>query len=187
MPKPFIRHGSELLLTTPIFKLRKDEAEHPETGHRGSYYILENPDWVNIVALTEAGEMLMVRQWRHGTGRIELELPAGMVEPGEAPEAAAARELLEETGYAAAKLTRLGEVAPNAAYQQNRCYSILAEGCRLVGGTSFDPGEDIEIALMRPAEVRAKLGNEIMNALGLCALFWWFDRQGRIDWPTTGL
>ena len=63
----FVRHGSEVLLETPIFRLRKDRSEHPRTGHQGDYYVLENPDWVNIVALTAAGEVVLVRQWRHGS------------------------------------------------------------------------------------------------------------------------
>jgi 8-oxo-dGTP pyrophosphatase MutT (NUDIX family) len=184
MLKPFVRHGSETLLETPIFRLRKDRAEHPRTGHRGDYYVLENPDWVNIVALTDAGEIVLVRQWRHGTARIELELPAGMVEAGESPEQAGARELLEETGYRAERWTLLGQVAPNAAYQSNTCFTLLAEGCRRTGEVSFDPGEDIELVLVPQSELRELVRKgEFRNALVLVGLLWWLESAGRTAWP----
>ncbi len=183
MLKPFRYGQSRELVRTPIFGVHEHEAEHPRTGSVRPYVTLEAPDWVNVVALTPASELVLVRQWRHGTRRFELELPAGAIEPGETPEAAAAREMLEETGYAAESMVRLGEVAPNAAFQPNRCYTVLAEGCRRVGETSFDEGEDIEIVLCSPAELRAQLGGPVLNAMVFCGLYWWFERQGRIAWP----
>jgi 8-oxo-dGTP pyrophosphatase MutT (NUDIX family) len=187
MLEPFIQHGSEALLSTPIFRLRKDRAEHPRTGHVGDYYVLENPDWVNIVALTDQREILLVRQWRHGSARIELELPAGMVEVGEAPAAAGARELLEETGYAAERWTMLGQVSPNAAYQSNTCFTLLAEGCRRAGEVSFDPGEDIELVTVSQGELRDLVRRgEFRNALVLVGLLWWLESAGAIGWPGAG-
>lgn len=183
MLKPFVYGASRQLVRTAIFNVREDEAEHPRTGSVRPYVALEAPDWVNIVAVTPEGQLVLVRQWRHGTRRLELELPAGMIEPGETPEAAAARELREETGYTAAAISRLGEVAPNAAFQSNRCYTVLAEGCRLTAETSFDEGEDIEIVLSTPAELRAQLGGPVLNAMVFCGLYWWLERQSRIAWP----
>nr|WP_276599476.1 NUDIX hydrolase [Nannocystis sp. SCPEA4] len=159
------------------------EAEHPRTGSRRQYVTLDAPDWVNLVALTPEGQLVLVRQWRHGTRRFELELPAGAIDRGETPEQAAARELLEETGYSAATISRLGEVAPNAAFQHNRCYTVLAEGCVRTGETDFDEGEDIEIVLCSPSELRAQLGGPVLNAMVFCGLYWWFERQGRVAWP----
>jgi ADP-ribose diphosphatase len=182
VPKPFVVSESRVLLETPIFRLREDRATHPDTGHSGNYYVLENPDWVNMVALTREGQLLLVRQWRHGTGSVELELPAGMVEPGEPPEEAAARELLEETGYAADRVTRLGSVRPNCAYQTNTCTSVLLEGCHLVGPTRFDPGEDIEHLLVDPKAVPELVrSGELRNGMVITALFFWLDARGRID------
>jgi 8-oxo-dGTP pyrophosphatase MutT (NUDIX family) len=183
MLKPFRYGQSRELVKTPIFRLREDQAEHPRTGSIRPYVTLEAPDWVNIVALTPEGELVLVRQWRHGTRRFELELPAGAVEPGETPEQAAARELAEETGYVAESITRLGEVAPNAAFQPNRCYTVLAENCRRETETSFDEGEDIEIELCTPGQLKEKLGGSVQNALVFCGLYWWLERQGRISWP----
>lgn len=181
--KPF-RYGERReLASTPIFRLHEAVAEHPRTGNLRPYVTLDAPDWVNLVALTPEGLLVLVRQWRHGTRRFELELPAGQIDPGETPEQAAARELLEETGYSATSITRLGEVAPNAAFQHNRCYTVLAEGCRPTGETAFDESEDIEIVLCAPAELRARLGGEVLNAMVFCGLYWWFERQGRVAWP----
>lgn len=183
MLRPFRYRQSRELLKTPIFRLREDEAEHPRTGRVRPYVALDAPDWVNIVAITDDEQMLLVRQWRHGTRRFELELPAGALEPGESPEQAAARELMEETGYQATSITLIGTVAPNAAYQSNRCFTVLAEGCRKTGETNFDEGEDIEIELCAPEALRARLGGEVQNALVFCGLYWWLERRGRVQWP----
>ena len=185
MVRPFIRHGSEELLSTPIFRLRRDRAEHPGTGHVGDYFVLENPDWVNLVALTPERDILLVRQWRHGTASVELEIPAGLIEAGEDPVAAALRELEEETGYTAGRCTLLGAVAPNAAYQSNTCHTVLAEDCRLTGPTRFDAGEDIELVRVPLASIPTLLREgSFRNAMVLVGLLWWLDREGRVAWPT---
>jgi 8-oxo-dGTP pyrophosphatase MutT (NUDIX family) len=177
MPRPFSRTSSEPLLETPIFKLRRDVSQHPVSGREGKYYVLEAPDWVNTIALTEDNQFLMVRQFRHGIREVTLEMPAGMIEPGEDPVVAAARELREETGYEASKLTLLGETSPNAAFMDNRCFTVLCEGCRPLHATDFDPGEDIEIELI-PADELMTLARQgkLRNSLSLVALFWWLER-----------
>ena len=113
MIRPFPRHGSQVILGTPIFEVRVDDAEHPSTGRRGAYYVLQTPAYVNVVALTTDRRLVLVRQWRHGVREIGLEIPAGLVEPGESPLDAAVRELREETGYVAGRLSLLGSVQPN--------------------------------------------------------------------------
>ena len=85
-------------------------------------------DWVTVVPITAAGRVVMIRQYRHGTGEIGLEIPGGVIDPGEEPLAAARRELREETGYGASELASIGQVAPNPALQDNRCYSFVARG-----------------------------------------------------------
>ncbi|MBX6314662.1 MAG: NUDIX hydrolase [Isosphaeraceae bacterium] len=156
---------------------------HPVTGHRRTYYVLDNPDFINVIALTTEGQIVLIRQWRHGTREIELELPAGLVDPGESPLEAARRELLEETGYAAETWSLIGSVKPNPAYQVNTGWSTLAEGCRKVAEPSLDDGEDIEVVLVDPAEIPGLVRDgTIRHSLVLCSLFWWLDGRGGIDW-----
>lgn len=154
-----------------LFRARIEQRQHPRSGRWLPRVVLESRDWVNVVALTEAGEVILVRQFRFGTAAVTTELPAGMVEAGEAPLAAAQRELLEETGFAAARWRSLGSVAPNPAFLDNRCHLFLAEGCRLVAEQRLDGGEDIALAFWPLEQVReaVRLG-VIDHSLVVCAI-----------------
>ncbi len=184
MAKQFKRHASESLLRTPIFGLRRDTVAHPDTDHRGEVFVLESPNWVTIVPETSDGRIVMVRQWRHGSRSVELEVPAGLIDPGETPLEAGPRELREETGYASDRWTTIGEMLPNPAYQDNVCTTLLAEDCRLVGEQQPDPDESIEVVLFDAAEVRDLVRRgELRNSVVLCAVLRWLEHRGRIDWP----
>ena len=111
-----------------IFRSRLDTVTNPRTGRSMDRVVLEAPDWVNVIALTESGEVVTVEQHRFGTREVTVEVPGGMVDPGEEPIEAARRELLEETGFASDRWTSLGSVAPNPAFLTNRCHHFLAEG-----------------------------------------------------------
>ena len=122
-----------------IFSVRIDRAVSPETGYENDFTVLETVDWVNVVALTAAGDFVLVKQFRHGTGEFTIEIPGGAIDPGDGgPEAAAARELEEETGYIADRIDLIGVVEPNPAVQTNRCYTCLARGRGPSGGARFD-------------------------------------------------
>ena len=113
----------------------------------------------------------MVRQYRHGADMITLEFPAGLVEPGEDPAAAAARELLEETGFRADRITPLGSMRPNPAFMNNRCYSFLAEGLTRVGETALDDLEELDAVTVGAADLDQRMGTgELVNALTCVAL-----------------
>src|SRR4051794_37215030 len=116
---PWEIQASAVVADYGIFRLRKDRCVSPRTHRAHDFWVLETTDWVNIVALTPDEQVVLVRQYRFGSQRTTLELAGGTVDPGEAPLAAAVRELREETGYQAESVTLLGCVEPNPAIQNN--------------------------------------------------------------------
>lgn len=161
-----------------IFRVRLDTMISPRTGAEGEYVVLECPDWVNVIAMTEDEQVVLVRQYRYGTDSVSLEIPAGNVERGEEPLAAARRELAEETGYTGGSWRLLGRVRPNAAFQDNWCYSFLAEGVRLTDEPHLDEGESIAVELHPRAAVPGLIASGTLDqALMLCA-FYWLGRGG---------
>ncbi|MEO6952452.1 MAG: PfkB family carbohydrate kinase, partial [Polyangia bacterium] len=146
------------LLATRIFRVQGRTLTSPRTGLSREYSIIEAPDWCNIVALTDDGHVVMVRQLRHGTGDITLELPGGMIDATDAdPSAAAIRELREETGYAGTNGRLIGSTAPNPAMQTNRCWTALVEHATRVGDLVQDDGEDIEVVLVPYRDIPAMI------------------------------
>ena len=153
-----------------IFKARIDDRRHPRSGQVLPRVALEAPDWVNVIAVTIEGLVILVRQFRFGSGAVSTEIPAGMVDPGEQPLAAARRELLEETGFAAERWTGLGSVDPNPAFLGNRCHLWLADGCRKVAEPQMDGGEDIALAFWPLDAVRQAIrSGDIDHSLVVCA------------------
>lgn len=146
-PRPWTTLATEVLGTYPIFELSRSRQRSPLSGREHQFLRLECPDWVNIIAVTDDGRMVLVEQYRHGTDEMTLEIPGGAVDPGERPETTAARELEEETGYRAAELVEIGRVDPNPAFLSNRCWTYLALGCRSAGTMHLDPSEEIEVSL----------------------------------------
>ena len=144
-------------------------------GASADFCLVHAPDWVNVVPVLRGpgGEpcFLMVRQYRHGVERITTEFPAGIIEAGEEPLHAAARELEEETGYRAGRMTFLGTVAPNPAFMDNWCTTFLAEDLSPAGAQSLDELEslDVEVIPVREIESGAATG-ELTHAMMLVAL-----------------
>jgi 8-oxo-dGTP pyrophosphatase MutT (NUDIX family) len=167
---------SRLLAKTRLFTL---EAQLSQTDHKPpmEFYVLDAPDWVNVVALTEEGRVVLIEQYRHGTQEVTLEIPGGAVEDGESPQQSAERELLEETGYAAGEWVLLGAVRPNPAFLTNSCYTFLARGARRVQDQHLDAGEDIS-TLEAPLGDIPKLiaDGRITHALVIAAFQWYWLR-----------
>jgi 8-oxo-dGTP pyrophosphatase MutT (NUDIX family) len=135
-------HSFRPEFATRIFTLSsRDEGET-------RFWRLECPDWINVIPLTPAGEVVFVRQYRHGIGAETLEVPGGQMDPGDpSPLEAARRELLEETGYAGEEWAALGWVHPNPAILTNRCHSFLVRGARPVAPIRNDADERTEVEL----------------------------------------
>lgn len=163
---------SERVYTTPIFDLHRRRSSHPSRGER-HFYILDAPAWVNIIPLTEAGEVVMVLQYRHGISDFTLEIPGGMVDPVDPnPAEAARREMLEETGYDAKIVVPLGSVNPNPAIQPNLCYSFYAPDAHPVALPHANPdgSEETEVVLVPLTEIGNLIASgKISHALVIAA------------------
>lgn len=169
--EPWQRRGKERVTETVIFSVDRHRLVHPRHGTEHDFFILDAPDWCNIVPLTRDGQVVMVRQRRHGIDEETLELPGGMIDPEDpSPLEGARRELLEETGYRAAIVEPLGSIAPNPAMQTNRCWSFLARDVERVADLKLDDGEDIDVVLVPYAEIPARIARgEISHALVVVA------------------
>ena len=175
------RQSSELLADYRFFRLRQDVSRHPRSGRDHRFFIFEFPDWVNIIPLTPDNEVVFVRQFRQGTREMTLEVPGGIVDPGEAPVQSALRELYEESGYRPAdgEAIELGWVHPNPALQENRCWSFLARNVEKVVAEDHVVGtssEAIEVFTIPLREVPGMISRaEITHALTIAA----FDHYNR--------
>lgn len=166
-PRISSRHEPSLIL----FRPRWDRLRNPRTDEEFDRLVLETPDWVNVVALTAERELVLVEQYRFGSGDVTLEIPGGVLDRGEDHGTAARRELAEETGYTGGRWTYLGAVQPNPAFHDNLCHHWLAEGVELTQGQGLDAGEDIAIRTLPLDEaVRAVGDGRIRHALVLTAL-----------------
>ena len=172
MIKPWKKNGSKPVGDFRIFKLRSDTAVNPRTGLEHDFFILDSVNWVNVIAVTPDQKLVMVEQYRHGSGTVELEIPGGMMDPHETdPVATAVRELREETGYAGENARLLGRVHSNPAILSNTTFTVLIEHCRMLHDVEFDHGEDLETRLVPVAEIpKLVAGEKIGHSLVVVAL-----------------
>ena len=167
--------SSEYLVQRPWLTARRDVAELPDGRVNNEYYVLEYPDWVNILAITKEGQIVMERQYRHALGKTCYELPCGVIEKGETPLDAAKRELLEETGFAGGEWQEWMTLSPNPATSTNLAHSFLASGVEKVSGQHLDATEDIDVYLLEKDYVRELLqNNQILQALMAAPLWKYF-------------
>lgn len=166
--------GTEALADCKVFSVAKTWVKVRKTDSTHSFYRIDSGEWVNVVSLTPDDHLVMVRQFRHGSRDFTLEIPGGLVDPGEQPVEAAARELTEETGFRAASLRPLGSLNPNPALFSNRVHTFLAEGCEQVGEIENPGLEQTQLELIPAARVPDLLRKgEIDHALVVAALHWW--------------
>ncbi len=171
LPPPRIRSWKRLAVREisdhRVFRVQSLSMADAEGKPRRDFTVFACPDWCNVVAITEARELVLIWQYRFGTDALSLEIPGGVIEPGEAPAIAARRELVEETGYDANAVEELCVVEPNPALQGNRCFTYLAKGARLAGATSFDENEECEVVLV-PLDALPKLLDDGAITHSLC-------------------
>lgn len=166
------RLGADRMARCRVFDLDRVTFDPGDGRPPRDFYVVEAPDWINVVPVTPGGEVVLVRQYRFGIAAATLEIPGGMCDPREAPRDAAARELREETGYASDELVDLGWVHPNPAVQTNRCHSFLARHARRVGDPTPDPDEAFEIVTVPLGAIPALIrSGEITHALVVTAFY----------------
>jgi 8-oxo-dGTP pyrophosphatase MutT (NUDIX family) len=180
--KPWRQVGTEQLLDCRIFSVERSIAISPEDGGRRDFARIRSDDWVQIIPVTADGEIVMVKQYRHGSGSIVLEVPGGLVDPGEAPAAAAARECLEETGYLARDLHSMGSMNPNPALFTNRLHSFYAHGVERVAEVQNTGSEHTEVVLVTRRELEARLrDNSIDHTLVAATLWRYLSEHPRVN------
>ena len=163
---------SEYLVRRPWLTARRDRLELPDGRIIPEYYVLEYPDWVNVIAITKDGQFVMERQYRHAARKISLELPCGVMEEGETPLEAAQRELLEETGFGGGQWKKLMELSPNPSAMSNMTHCFLAIGVEKIAEQHLDETEELSVLFMTKEEVKRMLNeNQICQALMVAPLY----------------
>ena len=158
------RQSSELIADCRVFRVRRDVSVSPHRGSEHDFFVLESSDWINIIPLTADDEVVMIEQYRHGSREVTLEIPGGMVDAGESPQAAAAREMLEETGYAATgEVISLGKVRPNPAIHDNWLHTFLARDVTLRHRPVIESTEHTVVRLVPLANIPRLISDGSIN------------------------
>lgn len=142
------------IAATRILEVRAKHWTSPSDPKRaGEFVYFDCPAWVNVIALTPERDVVLIEQFRHALGKVTLELPGGMVDPGERPEDAIVRELAEETGYRGVWRGIIGSVSANPALQNNWCHTGLVTDAASTGALQLDDKEEIAVRLVPLARI----------------------------------
>ncbi|WP_338875129.1 NUDIX hydrolase [Spirosoma sp. SC4-14] len=170
-PRPWSVEHSEYIHQLPWFTVRKDAIKMQNGGEIPNYFIFEYPDWINVVAITTEGQLVLIRQYRHGIAGVHYELCAGVVDPGEDPLVAAQRELLEETGFGGGNWQPLMTLSANPGTHANLTHSFLATGVELKQGQHLESTEEITVHVVSRERALEIIDNgEMMQALHIAPL-----------------
>jgi ADP-ribose diphosphatase len=183
MLKPWPTITSRLVGDFRVFKLRTDQKVSPRTGQALDVFILDSANWVNVIAVTPDGQLVLVEQYRFGTESVELEIPGGVMDADDdSPVSAAIRELREETGYEGENAQLIGTVRPNPAIMSNICYTVLLQNCKARHAVQFDHGEDLVTHLVPVTDISGLVAaGKIRHSLVVVALYYFelWRRGGR--------
>lgn len=169
--------STEELHRNRIFRVLRKKMSRDRAS--ADFFVIDSASWVNVIALTDRDELVLVEQWRHAVDRPTIEIPGGGIDEEEPPLHAAMRELAEETGYASDRWSMLGEIEPNPAIHTNRCYTFLAQGCEKRGEPHFDENEHCRVHLIPFDAYEAMITRgEVTHALVVVAMY--FERLRRI-------
>ncbi|MEO7310126.1 MAG: NUDIX hydrolase [Chitinophagaceae bacterium] len=176
--------SSEYLVQETWFKLRKDQVMKSNGQVMPAYYVLEYSNWASVFPVTTDGKVILVRQYRYGIEQWSMEVPGGIMDPGETdPMEAAKRELLEETGYSCKEIIQTAVVAPNPATSNNLMYCFLATGCERTHQQEFDEHEELEVLLVGLDELKQMLReNKILQSLHVTVILYALEKLGVIKW-----
>ena len=171
--QPWPSLATEKVMDCRVFGVRRVVRRSPRTGAEHDFYVLDAADWVNVIAVTPGGDLVMVEQFRHGTESVDLEIPGGVMDPEDAsPVETGVRELREETGYVGERARMVGRVRPNPAIMSNTCYTVLVEDCLPRARIALDHGEDLVTRVVPLAEVRRLVADgTIRHSLVVAALY----------------
>ncbi|MEO6613438.1 MAG: NUDIX hydrolase [Chitinophagaceae bacterium] len=172
--------SSEYLFNERWFKVRKDSCETPGGKIVDPYYVYEFPTWVGAVPVTEDGKIVMVRQYRHALGETCIEIPGGCVDAADKDfETAAAREVMEETGYSFSTYDYLGKISPNPSTNTNLLHMFLARGGKKVSTQQLDENEEIDILLLSIDELKQLIKeNKIVQSMHVTCILYAFLKMG---------
>ena len=176
--------SSEYLFNDRWFKVRKDVCESPEGKIIDLYYVYEFPTWVGVVPVTENGEIVMVKQYRHALGEVCIEIPGGCVDDTDPSfEVAAAREVREETGYTFSSFDYLGRISANPSTNTNLLHMYLARGGVKVGEQNLDHNEEIEVVLLSISELKQLLReNKIVQSMHVTCILYALEKMGELKY-----
>lgn len=180
MARPWKLRSSEPVLDHRWFRVRRDTVELPDGRVLDDYYVAVRDDFALVAAVTDDDELVLVRQWKQGIGAVTLELPGGTVD-GESPDEAAARELLEETGYACADLHRVGGGPLDPSKETCRAFLYLGTGAKQVARQALDETEEIEVVLVPVELLRERIAaGEIDAPTSVAGIYLTLDALDRI-------
>lgn len=170
--------STRVVIRNPFLSVEEQTRQEEGSGKLGDFVIVESPDWVNVVAMTEAGEVVLIRQFRQGVEAVSLEIPGGIIEKGEDARETALRELVEETGYEPSgdsEVRLLGKMRPNPAFLTNTCYIYLVTNVRPTGRTHFDENEEIHVYQVPLTDVRRFIREGKMDHSLIVASFFFYE------------